>query len=101
MDLPQKLYSLLKEQNPKESKRVLREINDDLREILINLILKVSAGNQKIEKDLAEAFLADLDLLATIRDVNFFNHLLMPLIKNERTLPVALFEKWTEPKNES
>jgi hypothetical protein len=60
---------------------------------LINLILAVSAGHPASEDFLAQAILDDIKFLEENRCDFFVDHLLMPLIKNEKTIPISFVEK--------
>jgi hypothetical protein len=59
---------------------------------LINLILAVSAGHAPSETFLAEAIIGDIKFLEENRCDFFVDHLLMPLIKNEKTIPISFVE---------
>ena len=55
-------------------------------------MLKVSAGHSQSEEQLSLAIIEDIQLLAKIRDRQFINKLLLPLIENEVTVPVSFLE---------
>lgn len=61
--------------------------------LIVELIIRVSTGHQKLENDLTNALINDLDLLQSIRDMNFINKVLLPMIRNEGTVPVCMIEK--------
>ena len=47
--LPITLYTYIREQNPKEQGRILKDLDENLLKSLIELILKVSAGHAQSE----------------------------------------------------
>lgn len=61
--------------------------------LLVELILRISAGNTLIESKLAKLVIQDMKLLSTQRDMFFVNKVLLPLIKNEECLPVCLLDQ--------
>jgi hypothetical protein len=91
-DLPIALYNLMKEKDAKEAKRIVKDFEEDLFQLVVQIILKVSAGHEESEKKLSVAVIEDIQHLAEIRDKTFINKVLLPLIKNEVTLPVSLHE---------
>ena len=60
--------------------------------MIVELILLISAGDAHLEEKLSEEVIKDLALLGEYRDKFFINNVLLPLIKNEATLPVCIFE---------
>ena len=90
--LPITLYNLMKEKDPKETKRIVKDFDENLLQLLIQIVLKISAGHEESETKLSQAVIEDIKNLAEIRDKVFINKVLLPLIKNEVTLPVALYE---------
>ena len=86
------LYTFIREENPKDAGRILKNLDEDLLKELIKLMLKVSAGHEKSEQDLSLAMIQDIQLLAKIRDRAFINKVLLPLIENEVTIPISLYE---------
>lgn len=91
--LPFTLYTFIREENPKEKGRILKDMDDDLLKALIELILKLSAGHAQSEQDLSLAMIEDIQLLAKIRDRQFINKLLLALIENEVKVPVSFSER--------
>lgn len=61
--------------------------------LLVELILCVSAGHKDLEKELTQTVIKDLDSLRTKRDMYFINKVLLPLIRNEATVPICIIEK--------
>jgi hypothetical protein len=51
--------------------------------LLVELILKTSAGHKQLEEELTLTVIKDLETLRTKRDMFFFNKVLLPLIRNE------------------
>ena len=94
--LPFTLYSFIREENPKEKGRILKDMDEDLLKALIELILKLSAGHAQSEQDLSLAMIEDIQLLAKIRDRKFINKLLLALIENEVRVPVSFLEREAE-----
>ena len=47
--LPVTLYTFIREENPKDAGRILKNLDEDLLKELIKLMLKVSAGHEKSE----------------------------------------------------
>jgi hypothetical protein len=76
-----------------KSQMIVKNHEESMLKIIVELILKVSAGYEKNEKLLAEAVIKDIETLGKIRDNTFINYLLLPLIRNEATRPITLFEK--------
>jgi len=70
----------------------MRQMSDNYLTLLIELILKICAGNSNLETKLASKVIEDMNQL-TKRDLAFINKLLLPLIKNEDSLPVCLVGK--------
>ena len=66
--LPITLYTFMRENNPKETGRILKDLNKTLLKALIDLMLKVSAGHAQSEEQLSLAMIEDIQLLAKIRD---------------------------------
>ena len=67
-------------------------MDEDLLRALIELLLKVSAGHTQSEQELSLVMIEDIQLLAKIRDRQFINKLLLPLIENEVTVPVSFLD---------
>ena len=59
---------------------------------MIQIVLKVSAGHSESESSLSKELIEDTSLLAEVRDKMFIYKVLLPLIKNEVTIPVTLFD---------
>ena len=91
--LPIMLYRLIKEKDAKESKRIIKDLNTDLLQLVMQIILKVSAGHTESESKLSMELIEDTSLLAEVRDKTFIYKVLLPLIKNEVTIPVTLFDQ--------
>lgn len=93
MKLPLIIYEHIKESDPAElEKRIIKEFKEEFLILLVELILRVSAGNKELEKELADLILKDLETLKTKRDMIFINKLLLPLIRNEKTVPICLVD---------
>ena len=58
--LPISLYNLMKEKNVKESKRIIKDFEENLLQLLIQIILKVSAGHEESEAKLSLAVIEDI-----------------------------------------
>lgn len=91
--LPIKLYEGLKSKDSDKSETIIKKHSPSMLKIIVDLVLKASAGNEKSERQLADAVIKDIQLLGKIRDNTFINSILLPLIRNEATRPVSLFEK--------
>lgn len=72
--------------------RIIRKLPEDFLQILVELILTVAAGDDEIEQHLAVAVIQDMENMSK-RDMVFINKILLPLIKNEASIPVCLFDK--------
>ena len=92
MNLPIKLYQMIRCQDEK-SDRIVKEYNWDVLVLLVELILKVSAGHSDLEEQLTKTVLEDLKSLSKKRDLFFINKVLLPLIKNELTIPVCIIDR--------
>ena len=91
-NLPVALYNFIREHNPEEAGRILKALDEGLLKAVIELLLKVAAGHGPSEEELSKVMLADIQLLAKIRDRAFINQLLLPLIENEVTIPVSFLD---------
>lgn len=58
--LPVTLYTFIREENPKDVGRILKNLNEDLLKACIDLLLKISAGHPESEKALSEAMIDDI-----------------------------------------
>jgi hypothetical protein len=58
--LPITLYTFMREENPKEQGRILKDLNENLLKALIELMLKVSAGHAQSEQELSLAMIEDI-----------------------------------------
>ena len=92
MNLPIKLYQMIRCLDEK-SERIVKEYNEDVLVLLVELILKVSAGHSDLEEKLTKTVLEDLKNLSKKRDLFFINKVLLPLIKNELTIPVCIIDR--------
>jgi hypothetical protein len=61
--------------------------------LLVELILKTSAGHKQLEEELTLTVIKDLETLRSKRDMFFFNKVLLPLIRNEQTIPVCIVDR--------
>jgi hypothetical protein len=91
-EIPIKIYEFIKETKPMEAGRVIKNMSEECLVLLVELILRISAGNTVMESKLAKSVILDMKLLSTQRDMFFVNKVLLPLIKNEDCLPVCLLE---------
>ena len=92
--LPIKLYQLIKETDLKgQETRVIKEYQEDYLVLLVELILRISAGHKQLEEELTATVIKDLDSLRTKRDMFFINKVLLPLIRNEQTVPVCVVDR--------
>lgn len=93
-NLPIKLYQLIKETDEKGMEtRIIKEYQEDYLVLLVELILKISAGHKQLEEQLTSTVIKDLDTLRTKRDMFFINKVLLPLIRNEQTVPVCIIDR--------
>jgi hypothetical protein len=60
--------------------------------LIVEIILRLSAGNKQIEQQLSKIVIEDLETLKKKRDMFFINKVLLPLIKNEETLPICFVD---------
>jgi len=70
---PQRVYKAIKEEDPVKASRVVRDLDPKLRNIALQLILKLSIGNDQAERDLTAEVLKDLHHLTTIVDPFFID----------------------------
>jgi hypothetical protein len=56
----------------------------------MDLVKFIIVGNERLEGELAEKIIEDLDALTKSRDMSFVNKIFIPLIKVENTLPMTL-----------
>lgn len=61
--------------------------------LIVELICRVSAGHKELEEELTNTVIQDIGLLHSKRDMFFINKVLLPLIRNEQTVPVSVLEK--------
>lgn len=93
-DLPIKLYTLIREEKPEEVKRIIKNTgSEEYNQLIVQLILDVSAGHEKSEQYLANNIIGDIKYLEKSRDDFFIDRVLLPFIKNEQTLPVAFMQQ--------
>lgn len=96
-NLPVQLYNLLKEDDPKGMEtRIIKEYNEEYLVLIVELILRISAGHKALEEELTKTVIKDLDTLRTKRDMYFINKVLLPLIRNEMTVPVCIIDRRKE-----
>ena len=93
MQLPIAIYEAAKEQNPAKAQRLIKNLDAKFLHILAELILNVTAGHPELECALSNLIIQDLDVLSRQQDQVFINKVLLPLFKNERTLPITLTHK--------
>lgn len=91
-EIPLKIYECIKEAKPVEAGRVVKQMSEECLVLLVELILRISAGNAALESKLAQLVIEDMKLLSTHRDMFFVNKVLLPLIKNEQCLPVCVMD---------
>jgi len=83
-ELPIKLYKLIREDKPETVKRIIKTTgSDEYKQLIVQLILNVSAGHEKSEKFLADNIIEDIKYLEKSRDDFFIDRVLLPFIKNE------------------
>jgi len=99
-NLPLKIYNFIKEKDPEKSGQIIRNLSEDFLALMVELILRISAGNKEIESKLAEVVIADFKYLKQQRDMFYINKMILPLIKNEATLPVCVYEQVSKPSDE-
>ena len=58
--LPVTLYTFIREENPRDAGRILKNLDEDLLKACIDLLLKISAGHLESEKALSEAMIEDI-----------------------------------------
>jgi hypothetical protein len=87
------LYELIKENDPVGMQtKIIKEFKEEYLVLIVELILRISAGNKEIEQKLTNTVIGDLETLKQKRDMFFINKILLPLIKNEETLPICLID---------
>lgn len=59
--------------------------------LYVELIKTLTAGDDKLETELAEKLMKDLEYLGKIRDMNFVNKVFLQLLRTESTIPVCLW----------
>ena len=73
--------------------KIIKEFKEEYLVLIVELILRISAGNKQIEQQLTNTVIGDLETLKQKRDMFFINKVLLPLIKNEETLPICLIDQ--------
>lgn len=87
------MYELIKENDPVGMQtKIIKEFKEEYLVLIVELILRISAGNKEIEQKLTNTVIGDLETLKKKRDMFFINKILLPLIKNEETLPICLID---------
>lgn len=87
------MYELIKENDPVGMQtKIIKEFKEEYLVLIVELILRISAGNKEIEQKLTNTVIGDLETLKQKRDMFFINKILLPLIKNEETLPICLID---------
>jgi hypothetical protein len=75
---------IIREEDPKKAKRIIKQgSSKKYTELLVQLILNVSAGHKESEKFLSDKLIADIQYLESAKDEFFINGILLPLIRNE------------------
>lgn len=77
--------------------RIIKQFSEEYLVLLMELILKISAGHKQLEEALTNTVIKDLDTLRTKRDMFFINKVLLPLIRNESTVPVCIVDHNMSP----
>jgi hypothetical protein len=90
-ELPIKLYELLKE--AADADRIVKPFHEDYLVLIVELIMRTSAGNKELEERLTNTVIQDLELLQKKRDMPFINKVLLPMIRNEMTVPICIAER--------
>ena len=93
MNLPIKLYQLIREKGDENSEQIIQKFDNDYLVLIVELILKISAGHSQLEEQLTKTVIEDLTTLRKKRDMFFINKVLLPLIKNEMTIPVCIMDR--------
>jgi len=75
--------------------RIIKRFKEEYLVLIVELILRISAGNKEIEQQLTNTVIGDLETLKSKRDMFFINKILLPLIKNEETVPLCLIDQST------
>lgn len=59
--------------------------------LIVELIKQLVAGEDELERQLAELLMKDLEHLSKIRDMNFVNKVFLQLLRIENTIPICLW----------
>lgn len=65
---------------------------------MIELIKHLISGEPELENELAAMLMKDLEHMSKFRDMSFVNKVFLPLLRNEKTLPVCLWPFDSENK---
>lgn len=96
---PIRLLKALKEDNPKEAGRIIRDLKPVLKQPIIEIILQLSAGCQETERELANEVYNYLKEMKTFSDSFFIETVFSSLLHNEVRRPVCFKLRAINPKN--
>ena len=85
-----KIYNTLKKDNLDKSNQIIKDINTDVLDSVIELMKLLISGFKDLEIEIANVLMEDLNLLANKRDLNFVNKILVPVLRMEETIPVCI-----------
>eukprot|EP01022_Parablepharisma_sp_SALTPOND_P015993 TRINITY_DN22_c0_g3_i1.p1 TRINITY_DN22_c0_g3~~TRINITY_DN22_c0_g3_i1.p1 ORF type:complete len:4095 (+),score=552.02 TRINITY_DN22_c0_g3_i1:5895-18179(+) len=84
------LYESLKNPTTESSSKILKPMSEEVLTLSVEIIKLLTSGQPELEKEMAKLIIKDLDLLATKRDLDFVNKVLVPILRMDQTVPVCL-----------
>ena len=81
------LYESLKQPS---ATQILKPISEEALTLAVELIKLLTSGKPEQEREMAKMIIKDLDLLASKRDLDFINKVLVPILRMEQTVPICL-----------
>lgn len=90
----------IKEENPKEAGRIIRDLKPLLKEPIIEIILQLSVGNQETERELAREVYHYLQDMQTFADSYFIENIFSSFLHNEVRRPICFKLKSFSAKND-
>lgn len=87
----------MREDDPLKACKIIKKDSPEFSS-LAKLMRELIVGNSELEQEMAELIIKDVEYLGTNRDEFFINQIFMPLIKNEKCIPVCINEKIDKSK---
>ncbi len=70
--------------------QILKPISEEALVLAVEIIKLLTSGKAELEREMAKMIIKDLDLLASKRDLDFINKVLVPILRMEQTVPICM-----------